>query len=73
MQNRRKLIKFCDGTTFEVIYRKYRAKGEHTFVSKVEKIFHNNVLTIQGILSKFRTGNEITSSHMPLLVVMQRK
>jgi hypothetical protein len=77
-----KLIKFCEKNTFAILNGKYEAdtKGEYTFISQAGKSVIDYAVVSEGLINnlvEFRIGNEIISSHMPLLTeignITQRK
>jgi hypothetical protein len=72
---RKKLTEFCKTNVFEILNRKYGSdgNGEKTFINQAGKSVTDNVVVSEGLISnlvEFRIGNEFTSSHMPLLIVI---
>jgi hypothetical protein len=69
----RQLIEFCERNTFDILNGKYGAdtKGEFTFISQAGKSVIDYAVASEGLIDKlvgFKIGNEIISSHMPLLI-----
>jgi hypothetical protein len=74
----RKLIEFCERNTFDILNWKYGAdsKGEFTFISQAGKSVIDYAMVTEGLigrLAEFKVGNEIISSHMPLLIEIEKK
>jgi exonuclease III len=69
----RQLIEFCERNTFDILNGKYGvdSKGKFTFINQVRKSFIDYAVASEGLrdnLVEFKIGNEIISSHMPLLI-----
>jgi hypothetical protein len=69
----RQLIEFCERNTFDILNWKYGAdsKGEFTFISQAGKRVTDYAVASEGLIDtlvEFKIGNEIISTHMPLLI-----
>jgi hypothetical protein len=69
----RQLIEFCERNTFDILNGKYGAdsRGEFTFISQAGKSVIDYAVASEGLINNLvgvKIGNEIISSHMPLLI-----
>jgi hypothetical protein len=74
----RQLIEFCERNTFDILNGKYGAdiKGEFTFISQTGKSAIDYAVGSEGLIDnlvEFKVGNEVVSSHMPLLIEIGNK